>query len=71
MEYDFENICRVCMATGVMMSIFKVNISKKIMACASVQVSYENIFPTLFSHYFKQVNAIEFFRILVKIMRRA
>lgn len=64
MEYDFENICRVCMATGVMMSIFKVNISKKIMACASVQVSYENVFSILFSHCFIQVNGIELLRII-------
>lgn len=38
-QMDFQKICRICLNEGVMMSIFKVNISKKMMACASVQVS--------------------------------
>lgn len=38
-ELDFSKICRVCLKEGVMMSIFKVNVSKKMMSCASVQVS--------------------------------
>lgn len=38
-ELDFTKICRICLNEGVMMSIFKVNVSKKIMACASIQVS--------------------------------
>ncbi|KAG5897250.1 hypothetical protein JTB14_013154 [Gonioctena quinquepunctata] len=38
MEYDFDKICRICLKEGIMMSIFKVNVSKKMMACASVQV---------------------------------
>ncbi|XP_044752332.1 zinc finger protein 79-like isoform X1 [Coccinella septempunctata] len=39
MEYDFEKICRVCLVkSDEMMSLFKVNVSRKIMACASVQV---------------------------------
>lgn len=37
-ELDFAKICRICLKEGVMMSIFKVNVSKKIMACASIQV---------------------------------
>lgn len=39
MELDFNKICRVCMNEGVLMPIFKVHISKKMMACASVQVN--------------------------------
>ncbi|KAK5646382.1 hypothetical protein RI129_004846 [Pyrocoelia pectoralis] len=38
MELDFSKICRVCLNEGIMMSIFKVNVSKKMMACSSVQV---------------------------------
>ena len=38
MELNFEKICRVCLSEGVMMPIFKVNISKKLMACAAIQV---------------------------------
>ncbi|KAJ8978009.1 hypothetical protein NQ317_002771 [Molorchus minor] len=38
MELDFDKICRICLKDGIMMSIFKVNISKKMMSCASVQV---------------------------------
>lgn len=37
-NYDFNKICRVCLEDGNMMPIFKVGVSKKIMACASVQV---------------------------------
>ncbi|CAG9825304.1 unnamed protein product [Phaedon cochleariae] len=37
-KLDFEKICRICMNEGTMMSIFKVNVSKKMMACAAVQV---------------------------------
>lgn len=39
-KLDFTKICRVCLNEGIMMSIFKVNVSKKIMACASVQVRF-------------------------------
>ncbi|KAJ8920964.1 hypothetical protein NQ315_015758 [Exocentrus adspersus] len=46
MEIDFDTICRVCLNAGVMMSIFKVNISKKMMACASVQVWPNDGLPT-------------------------
>ncbi|XP_044742896.1 zinc finger protein 2 homolog [Chrysoperla carnea] len=46
MEYDLENICRVCLSEGVMMSIFKVNISKKIMACSTVQVWQNDGLPS-------------------------
>uniref|UniRef100_A0A1B0GPM3 Uncharacterized protein n=1 Tax=Phlebotomus papatasi TaxID=29031 RepID=A0A1B0GPM3_PHLPP len=35
---DFRKICRVCCLEGTMMSVFKVHISKKLMACASIQV---------------------------------
>ncbi|KAB0797178.1 hypothetical protein PPYR_08172 [Photinus pyralis] len=38
MELDFSKVCRVCLNEGIMMSIFKVNVSKKMMACSSVQV---------------------------------
>ncbi|XP_076271150.1 uncharacterized protein LOC143202987 [Rhynchophorus ferrugineus] len=38
MDLDFSKICRVCMNKGNMMSLFKVNMFKKMMACASVQV---------------------------------
>ncbi|KAK9872232.1 hypothetical protein WA026_017036 [Henosepilachna vigintioctopunctata] len=39
MELNFEKICRVCLTEGeIMMSLFKVNVSRKIMSCASVQV---------------------------------
>ncbi|XP_065164537.1 zinc finger protein 782-like [Atheta coriaria] len=38
MEIDIKKVCRVCLNKGNMMSVFKVNISKKIMSCASVQV---------------------------------
>lgn len=38
-ELDFEKICRICLNEGIMMSIFKVNVFKKMMACASVQVN--------------------------------
>ncbi|XP_026461972.1 zinc finger protein 2-like [Ctenocephalides felis] len=37
-EMDFNKICRVCCSEGVMMSLFKVQMSKKLMACASIQV---------------------------------
>ncbi|CAH2008435.1 unnamed protein product [Acanthoscelides obtectus] len=43
---DFQRICRICMKEGMMMSIFKVNISKKIMACASVQVWQNDKLPS-------------------------
>lgn len=39
MKLDFTKICRVCLNEGTMMSIFKVNVSKKMMSCASVQVN--------------------------------
>ncbi|XP_057671627.1 zinc finger protein 501-like [Diorhabda carinulata] len=42
---DFQKICRVCLNEGVMMSIFKVNISKKLMACANVQVWQNDNLP--------------------------
>ncbi|XP_072377159.1 uncharacterized protein [Diabrotica undecimpunctata] len=45
-ELDFQKICRVCLNEGVMMSIFKVNISKKLMACASIQVWQYDGLPT-------------------------
>ncbi|XP_059607485.1 zinc finger protein OZF-like [Phlebotomus argentipes] len=35
---DFSKICRVCCLEGSMMSVFKVHISKKLMACAAIQV---------------------------------
>ncbi|XP_030761343.1 zinc finger protein 184-like [Sitophilus oryzae] len=38
MELDFSKICRVCMDKGTMMSLFKVNMYKKMMACAAIQV---------------------------------
>lgn len=38
MELDFSKVCRVCLNEGKMMSIFKVNVSKKMMACSAVQV---------------------------------
>ncbi|XP_022913647.2 zinc finger protein ZFP2-like [Onthophagus taurus] len=38
MDLDLNKICRVCMKDGIMMPIFKVNVSKKLMSCASVQV---------------------------------
>ncbi|GAB0098130.1 hypothetical protein DMENIID0001_138330 [Sergentomyia squamirostris] len=37
-EYNFDKICRVCCEEGILMSVFKVHISKKLMACASIQV---------------------------------
>nr|CAH7724692.1 unnamed protein product [Callosobruchus chinensis] len=43
---DFQKICRICMKEGIMMSIFKVNISKKIMSCASVQVWQNDKLPS-------------------------
>ncbi|KAJ8927673.1 hypothetical protein NQ314_019829 [Rhamnusium bicolor] len=45
MELEFNKICRVCLNEGIMMSIFKVNISKKMMACASVQVWQNDNLP--------------------------
>lgn len=47
MELDFAKICRVCLNEGLMMSIFKVNVSKKMMACASVQVNTNKLFVLL------------------------
>ncbi|XP_017770782.1 PREDICTED: zinc finger protein 583-like [Nicrophorus vespilloides] len=38
MELDFNKVCRVCVKEGQMMSIFKANVFKKLMTCASVQV---------------------------------
>ncbi|XP_023020947.1 uncharacterized protein [Leptinotarsa decemlineata] len=46
MEYDFQKICRICLNDGIMMSVFKVNISKKMMACASVQVWQNDGLPS-------------------------
>lgn len=37
-EEQISKICRVCMKEGTMMPIFKVQINRKIMSCASVQV---------------------------------
>lgn len=37
-QLDFSKICRICLMEGTMMSLFKVNMSKKIMACATIQV---------------------------------
>ncbi|CAG9854528.1 unnamed protein product [Phyllotreta striolata] len=43
---DFEKICRVCLNEGIMMSIFKVNISKKLMSLAPIQVWQNDGLPT-------------------------
>ncbi|KAL3281831.1 hypothetical protein HHI36_005031 [Cryptolaemus montrouzieri] len=51
MEYDFDKVCRVCLTEGErMMSLFKVNVSRKIMACASVQVWPNDDLPTQICH---------------------
>ncbi|XP_060517303.1 zinc finger protein ZFP2-like [Cylas formicarius] len=46
MALDFSKICRVCLGEGVMMSLFKVNVSKKLMSCASIQVWQNDRLPS-------------------------
>lgn len=39
-EIDFTKICRVCcQEESILLSIFKVHISKKLMHCTSIQVT--------------------------------
>lgn len=51
-QLDFSKICRVCCQEGGVMSIFKVHISRKLMACTSVQVK-EAFFVFIFRIIFK------------------
>ena len=43
-ELNFSKICRICCAEAGanLMSIFKVHMYKKLMACCSIQVSRNN-----------------------------
>lgn len=45
-ETEISKICRACLKEGNMMSIFKVHINKKLMACASVQAWQNDGLPS-------------------------
>lgn len=39
-ELDFSNICRVCCMNGTLLSLFKVHLNRKLMACANITVGF-------------------------------
>lgn len=76
-ELDFSKICRVCCLNGTLLSLFKVHLNRKLMACSNITVSYlSNVLGKLSSFRSfldmegRQITGIYLFKVRVKITHR-